>query len=72
MFSENVTLQFLTSIFYFYIYYGLVGGLLSRLGLPYTHLASPQPLLYKQANLKVTKAYHITCKFCAEDSLAKM
>lgn len=29
-----------------------VGELLSRLGLPYTHLASPQPLLYKQANLK--------------------
>jgi hypothetical protein len=30
----------------------VVGGLLKRLGLPYTHLASPQPLLYKQANLK--------------------
>lgn len=30
----------------------LVAALLSRLGLPYTHLASPQPLLYKQANLK--------------------
>jgi len=30
----------------------LVAGLLARLGLPYTHLTSPQPAMYREAKLK--------------------